>query len=195
MDPQALSGPIPPATGTPPVDAAPSPGGAAMASPQQKQELMDMIGMIEGKLGEVNAAMISGKNVSEQARMDALKNVFSIMQKNGVDLTDPQSVAAFLDKIKQQNPEFSEFLEQILDHLLGGAGPAPRSLQDLSAEVAVPTAPPTPPPGMEEGGGGFPPPPPSPMESGMPPPAPLPNEALSQTVPGPVPPSPQGALG
>ena len=93
-----------------------------MASPEQRQQLFDMIEATRGKLGELNTAHFSQQNTSEANRLGALKEMFSMLEQAGVNLQDPQSVAAFLAQISELNPELSQLFESAFDSLLGGEG-------------------------------------------------------------------------
>lgn len=142
MEPTVQPSPQMPTPGMPSVsDAMPGQGmpGQGMASEDQKRQLMDLIEATRSKIGETNAAHFAAKNSSEQARNDALKEVFSILQTSGVDLTDPASVSNFIEQVRAKNPELAQMLEEALNSLLGGdTSPAP------SGEIPQPVQPPPP---------------------------------------------------
>ena len=104
---------------TPVVDPAQMSGGG-MATPEQKSQLMDMLGMLEQKMGEVHAARFAGDNKKKQGKADALRQVFTALQSAGVDISNPASVTAFLDKLRAQNPEMAQLFEEVMQSLLGG---------------------------------------------------------------------------
>ncbi len=106
--------------------------GSPMASPQQQQQLLDMIDATRGKLGELNAAHFAQQNSSEAERLGALKEVFSMLEQAGVNLNDPQSVGAFLDKIKQLNPQMFQLFESSLQSLLGM--PQQQGVSDMNTQ-------------------------------------------------------------
>lgn len=120
MDPNQLQAQQP--SSTKPAQASQSP---AMAAPEQRQQLFDLINQIRDKLGAFNGLSFASQNQSEQLRMDLLKDVFSQLSAAGVDLTDPKSVSDFLGKLKIQNPELAQMLEEALDTLLGPTGTTP----------------------------------------------------------------------
>lgn len=124
MDPEQQVGipqtpPQPQGMGMPAPTGAPE-SGAQMATGEQRQQLLDLIGATMDKLGDVNTARFSAENSAALNKSDALKEIFSIMQRAGVDLTDLQSVSEFLNGLREQNPEMAEFFEQNLNQLLGG---------------------------------------------------------------------------
>lgn len=90
-----------------------------MATPEDRQRLLDMIAQMKERMGEFNATSFATQNQSEQHRMDMLKEVFSQLAAAGVDLTDPQSVAQFLDALRLNNPEMAQLFEEALNALLG----------------------------------------------------------------------------
>lgn len=111
MDPENITQPAP----------SESTVGEPMATPEQKKQLLDLIDASQAKLSELNAIRLSGKNTSERTRLDALKGVFVLLQQAGVDLNDPQSVSAFIEKIREMNPELATQFEESLNALLGDA--------------------------------------------------------------------------
>ena len=113
------SGIVPPIS-TEPMGVAQDVSSPAMATPEQRQQLLDLIGVIRQKLGDFNAVQFAGKNKTEQVRRDLLRQVFEILQTAGVDLNDRESVAAFLEKLRSQNPQLAEWLESSMNILLGG---------------------------------------------------------------------------
>jgi hypothetical protein len=135
-----------------------------MVTPEQRQQLMDLIEATKGKVSELNTALFSSQNASEQARSEALREVFAILQQAGVDLQDPQSVADFLAKIREVNPEVAQMLEESLEALLTGEAPAPADNnmnlenealpEDIRGPVPVQT--PLSPPGFDGGPQGGP---------------------------------------
>lgn len=90
-----------------------------MATPQQRQQLLDIIDATRGKLGELNTAKFSVLNSGKQLKSDTLKEAFTILQQAGVDLTNPESVAQFLAQLKQSNPELFQYFEEAFNDLLG----------------------------------------------------------------------------
>jgi hypothetical protein len=93
--------------------------GSQPVSEEQRQELLDMINQIQTKLGSFNAIQFASKNSIEKIRRDLLKQVFQKLQLSGVDLTDQQSVADFIGKIKSRSPELATMFENAMGVLLG----------------------------------------------------------------------------
>lgn len=99
-----------------------------MATPEQKQKLMDMIGVLEQKMGEFNAAKFAGANKSQSSKAEALRQVFIALQSAGVDINDPQSVNSFLNELKSKNPDLAQFFEECVSALIGDEAPEPQGM-------------------------------------------------------------------
>lgn len=101
----------------------PQPAASAdgMATPEQKQQLMDLIDQIRQNLSKLHATQFASTNQAQQQRADLLKSIFAELQSAGVDLRDPKSVSDFLAKLRQQSPDMADLFEQALSQLLGGA--------------------------------------------------------------------------
>lgn len=91
-------------------------------SDEQKQSLLDLIGSIREKLGTFKATKFAGDGAVEKMRSSLLQQVFEKMQLAGVDLTSQESVAAFMERLKQTSPELTANFEKAMEILLGGSG-------------------------------------------------------------------------
>lgn len=146
-----------------------------LATPTQRQELMDMLEATRAKMGELQTAKFRSANEREVARVETLKQIFIMMQEAGVDLNDPASVASFLDRLRSTNQEMATMFESTLEDLLSEEMP-PEDQQmgqnPPSFNEAAPSA------GMPEGGL-------RPIPQGLPQNG---NEAVPENLRGPVPP-------
>lgn len=174
--PPEMQQPQPQLTGTDLMNAIPGEPQQEIVGDDKRQELLDMIEQIKGKVGQANATRFAMDNMVNSKRSDALQQIFMLMQEAGVDLADPQSVAEFIAKIREVNPDMAMLFEEIMDQLLGGEP------KDMSPEMG----------GMEDMGDMEE----MPSEAGASRPGDLkmlrgikmsPNEDLQQTVRGPVP--------
>lgn len=104
-------------------------------TPEQRQELLDIISQIKQKIQSFEALKFASKNKTEQFRSDLLNQVFEKLQLAGVDLTDQASVAAFMQNLKDNNPELAQMFESAMESLLGG----PDNQSDGGSEQADPT--------------------------------------------------------
>lgn len=156
MDPNQIQGGVPPELSQMPVEGSmPMPpqgmppqgmppqgmpqqpmGGAQPMTDEQKQELLGLIEQIKAKLGSLKAVRFASSNATEKMRLDLLKKVFKKLQIAGVDLTNRESVANFIMKLKETNPELADNFEKAMDVLLGGeSGGGFSSPEDFNKEV------------------------------------------------------------
>ena len=112
-------------------------------TPEQKQEMLDLITKIEEQLSHTKAIQFASKAKMESYRNGLLQQVFDGMHAAGIDLNDRQSVSDFINKLREENPDLADMFEKSMDVLLGGDA-------DTSAagEVGQEMAPPV------NGGGG-----------------------------------------
>ena len=121
--------------------AAPDPSSQPM-TPEQRQELLDMIEKIKAKMGEANAALFAGGNKTNETRSKLLQMIFEMLQTAGVDLNDQQSVNDFIQKLQALNPQLAAWFEASFDALLGTEqGQEASGAQDPNAGVAPGAAP------------------------------------------------------
>jgi hypothetical protein len=101
--------------------AMPQPGidPAQPVSEEQKKQLLAMIDAIRQKLGSFQANHFANNNALDKTRRRLLQQMFEKMQLAGIDLTNPESVSAFIEKLRQQSPELAQQFEEAIDALLG----------------------------------------------------------------------------
>lgn len=170
MDP-AMQGATPDMT-TPPTDANAS---QEMATPEEKQSLIDMLSQIEQKYRDMNASKFAGDNQSASIKQDLLVDVFKTMQDNGIDVTNVESVRQFLDNLEQSNPDLYQLFVDAFNGLMGDQNapaapegtptPAATGMEAMAGAPgmtppttpATPTAPATPTPSSPDLAGMLPP--------------------------------------
>ena len=150
-DPTQMQPPqIDPSQGMPSVPPMPQGGEGSMMPPmptaqpvseEQKQELLDLIQGIREKLGSFNAQSFAGNNKVDRTRRELLRQVFEALQKSGIDLTNRESVAAFIEKLREQSPELADQFEEAISALLGETDFAPPSDPNASMDLGVPPPP------------------------------------------------------
>jgi hypothetical protein len=114
-----------------------------MATPEQKQDLLDLVQKIKGNLANLNTAKFQAKNSGERGRIDTLKEIFSILRRAGVDLEDPNSVNAFLEQLRAKSPELASLLEEALTQILGGEQEQPEQSMMPQEQGMLQPPPPT----------------------------------------------------
>lgn len=93
--------------------------GQEFVSPEEREQLVQLLEATREKMAGLQTAEFAGANSRDAAKLDVLRELFSMMQSAGVDLTSQESVAQFLEKIKSSNPNMADDFEAALDELLG----------------------------------------------------------------------------
>ena len=94
-------------------------GGDQPISPEEKQTLLNLIAQIKSQLGVLQATSFASSGKSELLRKELLKQVFEKLQLAGVELSSRESVAAFIMRLQEQNPELAAMFEKSMDVLIG----------------------------------------------------------------------------
>lgn len=84
----------------------------------QYNELVQLLQKVKDKSANITSNSFMIKNRAVQAKRDALKDIFSKLAAEGVDLTDPGSVGQFVAKLREQNPDLYELFVDSLDQLM-----------------------------------------------------------------------------
>lgn len=99
-----------------------------MATSEEKQQLLMMIDQVRQKMRGVEAVRFAHKNNVKMFQAEVLKKLFDILLLAGVDLSKRESVSAFLEKLRSNNPELAQWFEESMDVLLtpqeGGEEPS-----------------------------------------------------------------------
>lgn len=90
-----------------------------LSQEQMKANLQDMMSKIDSKYQDFNSQKFSSDNKYKVQQGEALRQLFDILQSFGVDPSNVEEVGAFLNKIKNSNPELGQQLEESLSVLLG----------------------------------------------------------------------------
>ena len=156
MDPitQPTTQPIDPGVsaipaGSPSLDVAPGasgatppvPPGAPMTQDQMVSSLTEMMTKIQGKYQDFNARNFSSKNKVNEQQGEALRQIFDLFESNGVDPSNASQVGAFLDQLKQSNPELYQQFTAALQVILGDSTMASMTPPIDNAEVPPQAAP------------------------------------------------------
>lgn len=98
-------------------------------SPEEMQKDLDMLmEAINNKKKMLDGVTSSADSQFKQMQDEAIANLFEILQKNGVDPSNQEEVAAFLNQLKEENPEGYKILEAAIDGILNGG-----QVQDMTA--------------------------------------------------------------
>jgi hypothetical protein len=99
--------------------ASPVPPGAPMTQSQMVSSLTEMMTKIQGKYQDFNARKFSSQNKVNEQQGEALRQIFDLFESNGVDPSNAGQVGAFLDQLKQANPELYQQFTAALQVILG----------------------------------------------------------------------------
>jgi transcriptional regulator with AAA-type ATPase domain len=86
---------------------------------QMKANLQELMSKIEAKMQDFNSQKFSSDNKIKEQESQTLREIFDLFQQNGVDPSNIDEVSAFLQKIKENNPELAQQLESALQSILG----------------------------------------------------------------------------
>ena len=118
-------------SGTPP-----APGGQ-LATPQDHQEIGQMIEQLKNKQNEVNSNQFVQGNALESQRQQLVMEVFQTMMKAGIDPSNIEQVQTFLTMLSSQSPELYEQFVQAFNSLLGQEG-MPQGAMEGTPETTPP---------------------------------------------------------
>lgn len=90
-----------------------------LSQEQMKGNLQDMMSKIDQKYQNLNSQKFVSSNKDSEGKNSMLRNIFDMLQLNGVDPSNVEEVRAFLEKLKQNNPEQAQQFESVLESLLG----------------------------------------------------------------------------
>jgi len=88
-------------------------------TPEQKQELLDMMDEIEQKYRNLNASRFANSNELETNRKEMMVEVFKVMKDSGIDVSNVESVKTFLDNLESSNPDLYQIFVDAFNALLG----------------------------------------------------------------------------
>jgi len=98
----------------------PTPGeDTSNLTPEQKQaELDQLMGMINDKKAIFDGQLQSANTQMSEETNKAVEMLFDILMKNGVDPSNQEEVATFLNQLKEENPEGYLIFEQAVNAIL-----------------------------------------------------------------------------
>lgn len=97
-----------------------APGGTELASPEQVQELQDLMSKVKNAQSSLVTQKLMKRNETNLMQKRLVNNLFGLLQQAGVDPANPESVNAFLAKLGQQSPDLLELFQQAFTDLTGG---------------------------------------------------------------------------
>lgn len=113
MPPQETMGTMPQDLSVPPLSEGQQP-----ISKDQYLELVQLFDKVKQASGRLHSTQFMIKNQAAQSRRDALKRVFDELAAAGVDLNNPESVATFIQKLQDRDPDLYQLFEEAMGQLL-----------------------------------------------------------------------------
>ena len=98
----------------------PNTQGQDLSQDEMKTNLKNMMDKIDAKYQNFQTSQFSYDNQNAQAKSQALREVFDLLQSAGVDPSNVEQVQQFLDEIKTKSPELYQQIEKVLQDLIGG---------------------------------------------------------------------------
>lgn len=119
-----------------------SPGDVSqgLSQDEMKANLQDLMSKIQGKYQEFGSAQEEAKAGLDTQKELTLNEIFDLLKKLGIDPSNVEEVNAFLEKIKETNPELYQQIEKSLETLMGGdvtqgaEGVPPQTTGEMPAE-------------------------------------------------------------
>lgn len=111
--------------------------GDQMPQEEMRGNLADLADKINGKFQEVDTIHSTGQVKLAEKRIKELKIFFEKLEQAGVNLSDPESVRGFFDKLYENNPDIYELLIPVLDDILGPAEQGEQGEQEGEQSMEV----------------------------------------------------------
>lgn len=98
--------------------------GIGMSSDQMKAALAEMTSKVMGKYNEFNANHSIAKNRIDQMGPNILAAIYDFFESVGVDPDSQEEVAAYMQKLRETNPELCDQLETMITRAMKRTQPA-----------------------------------------------------------------------
>lgn len=108
----------------------------SLTQDQMKANLQELMSKIEAKMQDFNSQKFSTDNKLKEQQSQALRQIFDLFKSNGVDPSNLDEVSAFLQKVKDTNPELAQQLEKALEIILGEDPLIPEVIENQGGESA-----------------------------------------------------------
>jgi hypothetical protein len=95
-----------------------------MSHEQMVADLEGKTAALQGKNAELNAKSITRGNKLDNMRTEIMQNLFALLEKNGIDPNDPESLRSFLEQLAETDPDLFEIFETAFVNLSPEGGEA-----------------------------------------------------------------------
>lgn len=139
LNPQVAPVPSSPA-GVPGIPDASAAG--PLSQEQMRANLQEVQGKLQDSFSGFNKQVKMNDISSKEQASELLRQLFDMLQSQGVDPNSPEAVKAFLDQMKESNPERYQHIVQALQMIMSGDTEAPAMPPEGgAAPAAEPVAP------------------------------------------------------
>jgi len=90
-----------------------------LSQEQMRGNIQGLMSKLQTKNQDLEAQQLSSGNNMDKAKGEALRELFDILENMGIDPNNVEQVGAFLNKLKENNPELHQQVESSLESLLG----------------------------------------------------------------------------
>lgn len=95
------------------------PAGPELATPEQIQELHNLMDQVKNAQASLTTSKLIKKNETSKLQKQLMQSLFTLMQGAGVD-PNPESIKMFLGNMEQQHPDLLELFIKAFSNLSGG---------------------------------------------------------------------------
>ena len=120
IPPDPMNEQIPPAPMSPPgvAEMPMAPQGPELSQEEMRTNIERMMSQVQAKYGDVQVSRFDLDRRSVEGQGALLREMFDFFNSVGVDASNPEEIQAYIEKVKQTNPELAEQLETMLTRLV-----------------------------------------------------------------------------
>lgn len=89
-----------------------------LSQDEMRARLSEMLSQLSNKGAEMAIRSFSSTNNAKEQSGALMRELFDFFEEVGVDPSNPGEVSAYLDKLRQQNPELAQQLEVLMGRIL-----------------------------------------------------------------------------
>lgn len=107
-------------------------------SDEKRRMLSDATNHMQAVIEDTKMRMNASKLNLNVIKKQRLNDLFSKMKSSGVDLNNRESVASYISKLRQNNPETADMFEKSMNYLLTDEG---NNMNNINQNEALPQNP------------------------------------------------------
>ena len=92
----------------------------SISGKRKAYQLNKEVSKLDSREEQLKQRTIEGNDVVKEKKIAALREIYSYLEKMGVDPTDLESIAAFREKLMEQDPDLAEIFFNAFDQLSSG---------------------------------------------------------------------------